>query len=129
MVIRAINLRRGMGVTHEGKLCVVFSNDHVQKGKGSSHMQTELRDVETLRIALRAADTGHLVFAAVHASDARQTVERIIAMFDPAEHELLLTQLSMNIQAVISLRLARATRRLGGGLLPRARACSSSQNM
>ena len=78
----------------------------------------ELRDRQSIRVALRAADTGHLVFAAVHASDARQTVERIIAMFDQAEHELLLTQLSMNIQAVISLRLARATRRLGGGLLP-----------
>ena len=46
MGIRAISLRRGMGVTYEGKLCVVFSNDHVQKGKGPSYMQTELRDVE-----------------------------------------------------------------------------------
>ena len=78
----------------------------------------ELRDSESIRVALRAADTGHLVFAAVHAGNACQTVERIIAMFGPDEHELLLTQLSMNIQAVICLRLARATRRSGGGLFP-----------
>lgn len=47
MGTRAINLRRGMGVSYEGKLCVVFSNEHVQKGKGPSCMQTELKDVET----------------------------------------------------------------------------------
>ncbi len=47
MGIRAINLRRGMGVNHQGHLCVVFSNEHVQKGKGPSCMQTELKDVET----------------------------------------------------------------------------------
>ena len=46
MSIKAINLRRGMGVSYQGRLCVVFSNDHVQKGKGPSYMQTELKDVE-----------------------------------------------------------------------------------
>jgi twitching motility protein PilT len=78
----------------------------------------ELRDPEAIQVAVRAADTGHLVFAAVHAGDAVQTIERIIAMFGPEEHSLLLTQLSMNLQAVICLRLARATRRSGGGLVP-----------
>jgi len=78
----------------------------------------ELRDVESIRVALRAADTGHLVFGAVHASNARQTVERIIAMFAASEHQLLLTQLSMNLQAVIALRLARASHKAGGGLMP-----------
>ena len=78
----------------------------------------ELRDPESIQVAIRAADTGHLVFAAVHAGDAVQTIERLIAMFGHDQHSLLLTQLSMNIQAVICLRLARATRRAGGGLLP-----------
>ena len=78
----------------------------------------ELRDPESIQVAIRAADTGHLVFAAVHAGDAVQTIERIIAMFGPEEHSLLLTQLSMNIQAVICLRLASATKRAGGGLIP-----------
>jgi twitching motility protein PilT len=65
----------------------------------------ELRDVETLRIALRAADTGHQVFSTVHSATAPQTIERIIAMFPPAEHKLLLSQLAGSIEAIISQRL------------------------
>jgi twitching motility protein PilT len=65
----------------------------------------ELRDVETLRMALRAADTGHQVFATVHASRAAQTIERIIAMFPAAEHKVLLSQLAQSIEAIISQRL------------------------
>lgn len=65
----------------------------------------EMRDVETLRIALRAADTGHQVFSTVHSANAPQTIERIIAMFPPAEHKLLLAQLANSIEAIISQRL------------------------
>jgi twitching motility protein PilT len=65
----------------------------------------ELRDVETLRMALRAADTGHQVFSTVHSANAPQTVERIIAMFPPTEHKLLLSQLSHALEAIISQRL------------------------
>jgi twitching motility protein PilT len=65
----------------------------------------ELRDVDTLKIALRAADTGHQVLSTVHSASAPQTVERIIAMFPPAEHKLLLTQLAGNLEAIISQRL------------------------
>jgi len=65
----------------------------------------ELRDMDTLRIALRAADTGHAVFSTVHSASAPQTIERIIAMFPPAEHKLLLTQLAGNLHAIISQRL------------------------
>jgi len=65
----------------------------------------ELRDMDTLRIALRAADTGHQVFSTVHSASAPQTIERIIAMFPPAEHKLLLTQLANNLEAIISQRL------------------------
>jgi twitching motility protein PilT len=66
----------------------------------------ELRDMDTLRVALRAADTGHQVFSTVHSASAPQTVERIIAMFPPAEHKLLLTQLAGNLEAIVSQRLA-----------------------
>jgi twitching motility protein PilT len=69
----------------------------------------ELRDVETLRMALRAADTGHQVFATVHAARAAQTIERIIAMFPPAEHKVLLSELAHSLEAIISQRLV-ATR-------------------
>jgi twitching motility protein PilT len=86
----------------------------------------ELRDMETLRIALRAADTGHQVFTTVHSASAPQTIERIIAMFPPSEHKLLLTQLAGNLEAIISQRLAicrdgtrrPATEILRGGPVP-----------
>jgi twitching motility protein PilT len=65
----------------------------------------EMRDVETLRMALRAADTGHQVFSTLHSSNAPQAIERIIAMFPPAEYDILLSQLSASIEAIISQRL------------------------
>ena len=65
----------------------------------------ELRDMDTLRVALRAADTGHQVLSTVHSGSAPQTIERIIAMFPPAEQKLLLTQLAGNLEAIISQRL------------------------
>jgi twitching motility protein PilT len=65
----------------------------------------ELRDVESLRMALQAADTGHQVFSTVHSATAAQTVDRIIAMFPPAEHKLLLMQLAGSLEAIISQRL------------------------
>jgi len=69
----------------------------------------ELRDLETMRVAIQAADTGHLVLSTVHTTNATQTIERIIALFPQAEHPLLLTQLAVNLEAVISQRLARTT--------------------
>ena len=74
----------------------------------------ELRDVETLRMAPARADTGHQVFATVHAARAAQTIERIIAMFPPAEHKVLLSQLAHSLEAVISQRLV-VTREGDGG--------------
>lgn len=68
----------------------------------------ELRDVETLRMALRAADTGHQVFSTVHSANAPQTIERIIAMFPSTEHKLLLSQLAHSLEAIISQRLLPA---------------------
>jgi len=76
----------------------------------------ELRETETIRTALRAADTGHLVFSTVHTTNAPQTIERLIAMFPEIEREMLLTQLSLNLEAIISLRLARCIE--GKGRLP-----------
>jgi twitching motility protein PilT len=76
----------------------------------------EMRDVDTLRMALRAADTGHQVFSTVHSVNAPLTIERIIAMFPPAEHKFLLSQLSHSLEAVISQRLVPAVE--GEGRLP-----------
>ncbi|MHC4991202.1 MAG: type IV pilus twitching motility protein PilT [Planctomycetota bacterium] len=67
----------------------------------------ELRDAETMRTAMQAADTGHIVFSTMHTTNASQTVQRLIAMFPPAERDLMLIQLAANLEAVISQRLAR----------------------
>jgi twitching motility protein PilT len=66
----------------------------------------ELRDSETMRMALRAADTGHQVFATVHSSNASQTIERILAMVPPEERKVATSQLAGSLEAVISQRLA-----------------------
>lgn len=75
----------------------------------------ELRDLETMRTAMRAADTGHLVLSTMHTTNAAQTVQRMVTMFPSEERELLLTQLSLNLEGVISQRLAKAD---AGGRLP-----------
>ncbi len=66
----------------------------------------ELRDSETMRMALRAADTGHQVFATVHSSNAAQTIERILAMVQPEERAIATSQLAGSLEAIISQRLA-----------------------
>lgn len=69
----------------------------------------EIRDSETMRMALRAADTGHQVFSTVHSSNAAQTIERVLAMIPPEERGIATSQLAGSLVAVISQRLA-ATR-------------------
>ncbi|HEX2972391.1 MAG TPA: PilT/PilU family type 4a pilus ATPase [Tepidisphaeraceae bacterium] len=76
----------------------------------------EIRDSFSLGTALRAADTGHLVFTTVHATNAAMTVERMVSLFDPHQKELQQTQLGMNLIAVVSQRLAK--KREGKGRIP-----------
>jgi twitching motility protein PilT len=76
----------------------------------------EVRDSFSLATALRAADTGHLVFTTVHATNAPQTIERMVSLFDPAQKELQQTQLAANLIAVCCQRLAK--RREGKGRIP-----------
>jgi len=65
----------------------------------------EIRDMETLDTALKAADTGHLVFSTLHTTDATQTINRVISFFPPHQHEEIRHLLSTALQAVVSLRL------------------------
>src|SRR5256714_1768697 len=65
----------------------------------------EIRDMETLDTALKAADTGHLVFSTLHTTDCTQTVSRVISFFPPHQHDEIRHLLSTALQAVISLRL------------------------
>ncbi len=67
----------------------------------------ELRDAVTMRTALQAADTGHIVFSTMHTTNAPQTVQRMIALFPPDERDLLRMQLASNLEAVVSQRLAK----------------------
>ena len=76
----------------------------------------EIRDSFSLTTALRAADTGHLVFTTVHATNAPMTVERLVSLFDPEQKLLQQAQLGMNLVAVMCQRLAK--RRDGKGRVP-----------
>src|SRR6476620_3511700 len=78
----------------------------------------EVRDVETLDTALKAADTGHLVFSTLHTTDATQTISRILSFYPPHQHQEVRMLLSTALHAVISLRLV--PRADGRGRIPAA---------
>ncbi len=65
----------------------------------------EIRDKVTLDTAMKAADTGHLVFSTLHTTDATQTINRVISFFPPHEHDAVRNLLSTALEAVVSLRL------------------------
>lgn len=67
----------------------------------------EMRDSETISIAIKAAETGHLVFGTVHTTDALSTIGRLISMFPPEEQNVVRTRLADNIHATISQRLLK----------------------
>jgi twitching motility protein PilT len=68
----------------------------------------ELRDLETIRLAMTAAETGHLVFGTLHTSSAAKTIDRIIDVFPGDEKEMLRAMLSESLQAVISQTLCKS---------------------
>jgi len=75
----------------------------------------EMRDRETVRVALSAAETGHLVLSTLHTTDASQTVNRIVGLFEPEEQEQIRIRLADSLRWVISQRLVP---RIGGGRYP-----------
>jgi twitching motility protein PilT len=72
----------------------------------------ELRDLETIRLALTAAETGHLVFGTLHTSSAAKTIDRIVDVFPAGEKSMVRSMLSESLRAVISQTLMK---RVGGG--------------
>jgi len=70
-------------------------------------MVGEMRDLETIRLALTAAETGHLVFGTLHTSSAAKTIDRIVDVFPAAEKEMVRTMLSESLRAVISQALLK----------------------
>lgn len=67
----------------------------------------EMRDLETIRLALTAAETGHLVFGTLHTSSAAKTIDRIVDVFPAAEKEMVRSMLSESIRAIISQTLLK----------------------
>ena len=72
----------------------------------------EMRDLETIRLALSAAETGHLVFGTLHTSSAAKTIDRIVDVFPAAEKSMVRSMLSESLKAVISQTLMK---KIGGG--------------
>jgi twitching motility protein PilT len=67
----------------------------------------EMRDPETIDLAMHAAETGHLVFSTLHTNDSKQTIDRIIDAFPSDAHSQVRAQLGLTLQAVVSQRLVR----------------------
>jgi len=72
----------------------------------------EMRDLETIRLALSAAETGHLVFGTLHTSSAAKTIDRVVDVFPAAEKDMIRAMLSESLRAVISQTLLK---KKGGG--------------
>ena len=73
----------------------------------------EMRDLETIRLALTGAETGHLVFGTLHTSSAAKTIDRIVDVFPAAEKEMVRAMISESLRAVISQTLCKT--KDGGG--------------
>jgi twitching motility protein PilT len=104
-------LRRGLvlvtGPTGSGADTESFAEAllHVMRQNPDVILVGEMRDLETIALAITAAETGHLVFSTVHTIDAPQTIDRIIDAFEPDRQPQIRVQLSTTLQAVISQQL------------------------
>ena len=110
---------------HESKKCLVNQREVHRDTLGFSEalrsalredpdiiLVGEMRDLETIRLALTAAETGHLVLGTLHTSSASKTIDRIIDVFPAAEKEMVRSMLSESLRAVVSQTLLKKT---GGG--------------
>lgn len=110
---------------HESKKCLVNQREVHRDTHGFSEalrsalredpdiiLVGELRDLETIRLALTAAETGHLVFGTLHTTSAAKTVDRIVDVFPATEKAMVRSMLSESLQAVISQTLLKKS---GGG--------------
>ncbi|HUR14575.1 MAG TPA: PilT/PilU family type 4a pilus ATPase [Mycobacteriales bacterium] len=111
---------------HEHKSCLVnqrevgedthnFKNalKHVLRQDPDIILVGEMRDLETIEIALTAAETGHLVMATLHTQDAAQTIDRVIDVFPPHQQQQVRVQLASALQGVVCQQLVRTVDGLG----------------
>ena len=105
---------------HESKRCLVNQREVHRDTLGFSEalrsalredpdiiLVGEMRDLETIRLALTAAETGHLVFGTLHTSSAAKTIDRVIDVFPAAEKDMVRSMLSESLRAVISQTLLK----------------------
>jgi twitching motility protein PilT len=110
---------------HESKRCLINQREVKRDTLGFSEalrsalredpdiiLVGEMRDLETIRLALTAAETGHLVFGTLHTSSAAKTIDRIVDVFPGDEKDMVRSMLSESLRAVISQTLLK---RIGGG--------------
>lgn len=110
---------------HESKKCLVNQREVHRDTHGFSEalrsalredpdiiLVGELRDLETIKLALEAAETGHVVFGTLHTQSAAKTIDRIIDVFPAEEKSMVRSMLSESLQAVVSQTLLK---RVGGG--------------
>ena len=110
---------------HESKKCLVNQREVHRDTLGFSEalrsalredpdiiLVGEMRDLETIRLALTAAETGHLVFGTLHTTSAAKTIDRIVDVFPAEEKSMVRSMLSESLQAVISQSLLK---KVGGG--------------
>lgn len=82
---------------------------HVMRQNPDIILVGEMRDIETIQLAITAAETGHLVMSTLHTVDAAQTIDRMVDVFSPEQQAQIRTQLSVTLQAVISQTLLPTT--------------------
>jgi len=110
---------------HESKKCLINQREVHRDTLGFSEalrsalredpdviLVGEMRDLETIRLALTAAETGHLVFGTLHTSSAAKTIDRVVDVFPASEKDMIRSMLSESLKAVISQTLLKKN---GGG--------------
>lgn len=78
---------------------------HVMRQNPDVILVGEMRDLETIKLAITAAETGHLVLSTLHTVDSAQTIDRIVDVFDPDQQAQIRTQLSVTLQGIVSQTL------------------------
>jgi len=104
--------RHKMGIVNQrevGEDTHSFANalKHVLRQDPDIILVGEMRDLETISVALTAAETGHLVFATLHTQDAAQTIDRVIDVFPSHQQQQVRTQLAASIQGVVCQTLCK----------------------
>lgn len=103
---------------HQDKQCIVNQRElgtdtfafhealrHVMRQNPDVILVGEMRDLETIQLAITAAETGHLVLSTLHTVDSAQTIDRIVDVFDPDQQAQIRTQLSVTLRGIVSQTL------------------------